>query len=259
MSDLRQYLSAVDVMARLSLKADSQRYFLGYAWWVLEPLLWVGVFYLVFAVLLPGGRGNFLEFLLVGKLTFVWFSKSVSQCANSLMVNRGLIGNLDLPKWLFPLAICHEGLFKQIAVFALLFFALLMLQVPVSWTWLWVLPIALIQYLFIVSVGLLAAVLICIRQDFNLIVQIGLVFLMFVSGVFWDVAQIPDPNTRALLFQFNPMASVVDLYRHVLLEGSPPELERIMMLLGKGLGLTVAMMLIYRRATRWISFRVVTQ
>ena len=45
---LKQTLTLMDVMARLSLKADAQRYFLGYLWWILEPLLWVAVFYLVF-------------------------------------------------------------------------------------------------------------------------------------------------------------------------------------------------------------------
>ena len=63
----------MNAMATLSLKADAQRYFFGYLWWILEPLLWVGVFYLVFEVLLGTGRADFLVFLAVGKLTFIWF------------------------------------------------------------------------------------------------------------------------------------------------------------------------------------------
>ena len=81
-----QSLTLMNAMATLSLKADAQRYFFGYLWWILEPLLWVGVFYLVFEVFLGTGRADFLVFLAVGKLTFIWFSKSVSQAANSLML-----------------------------------------------------------------------------------------------------------------------------------------------------------------------------
>ena len=62
---LKQTLTLMDVMARLSLKADAQRYFLGYLWWILEPLLWVAVFYLVFEVFLGSGRADFLMFLAV--------------------------------------------------------------------------------------------------------------------------------------------------------------------------------------------------
>jgi len=126
----------MNAMATLSLKADAQRYFFGYLWWVLEPLLWVGVFYLVFEILLGTGRTDFLVFLAVGKLTFIWFSKTVSQSANSLLANRGLIGKMDAPKWLFPLAICHEGLYKQLAVFALLIVLLLFKAYTPSVVWL---------------------------------------------------------------------------------------------------------------------------
>ena len=53
----------MNAMAGLSLQADAQRYFTGYLWWILEPLLWVEVFYLVFEVFLGGGRADFLMFL----------------------------------------------------------------------------------------------------------------------------------------------------------------------------------------------------
>ena len=38
---LSQYFRLIDIMARMALRADATRFFLGYIWWVLEPLLWV--------------------------------------------------------------------------------------------------------------------------------------------------------------------------------------------------------------------------
>ena len=73
-----QYLRLADTMARMSLRAEASRYFLGYIWWILEPMLWVAVFYVVFEVLLQAGRADFLVFLMCGKLAFIWFSKSVN-------------------------------------------------------------------------------------------------------------------------------------------------------------------------------------
>ena len=96
-------------MARMALRADAARYFLGYLWWVLEPLLFVGVFYVVFEVILHSGRADFLVFLMCGKLVFIWFSKSVNQAANSITANKGLIGRINVTKTLFPLAVIQEG------------------------------------------------------------------------------------------------------------------------------------------------------
>ena len=81
--NLTQYFSLVDTMARMSLKADASRYFFGYIWWLLEPLLFVLVFYVVFELILQNRKEDFLVFLMVGKLTFIWrgcTSSWVSSC-----------------------------------------------------------------------------------------------------------------------------------------------------------------------------------
>ena len=246
-------------MATLSLKADAQRYFLGYLWWMLEPLLWVGVFYLVFAVLLGSGRADFLMFLAVGKLTFIWFSKSVSQSANSLFNALGLIGKMDAPKWLFPLAVCHEGLFKQVAVFALLMMLLLFNGYTPSLSWLWLAPLVVTQYLLIMGCGMLAALLVCVRRDFQLLVQLGLVFLLFISGIFWDIHSIGNTALRENLLLVNPMASLIDLYRTVLMEGSAPALGQWLIVLAESVAILAATIWAYRVLHYWIARRVVIQ
>ena len=256
---LKQTLTLMDVMARLSLKADAQRYFLGYLWWILEPLLWVAVFYLVFEVFLGSGRADFLMFLAVGKLTFIWFSKSVNQAANSLIAGRGLIGNTDSPKWLFPWAVCHEGLYKQVAVFAVLVVMLLYKGYEPTLQWLWIAPIAITQYVLILGCAMVAALLVCVRQDFQLIVQLGTVFLLFMSGIFWDIDSIGNAALRENLLLVNPVAPLIDLYRTVLMGGIAPALGQWLIVLAESLAILALMSLAYKALHYWIARRVVTQ
>lgn len=256
---ISQSFTLMNAMATLSLKADAQRYFFGYLWWILEPLLWVGVFYLVFEVLLGTGQADFLVFLAVGKLTFIWFSKSVSQSANSLLGSRGLIGKMDAPKWLFPLAVCHEGLYKQVAVFALLIVMLLYKGYAPSAAWLWLVPLAITQYLLIVGCGMLAALLVCMRQDFQLLVQLGMVFLLFMSGIFWDIDSIGNAALRENLLLVNPLASLIDLYRTVLMDGSAPLLTQWLTVLVESVVILAVLVWAYRALHYWIARRVVTQ
>lgn len=256
---LQRSLTLMDAMARLSLKADAQRYFFGYLWWILEPLLWVAVFYLVFEVFLGTDRADFLVFLAVGKLTFIWFSKSVNQSANSLMSSRGLIGNMDIPKWLFPFAVCHEGLYKQIAVFAMLFILLLLSGYAPSVSWWWLLPLAAIQYVLILGAGMLAALLVCVRRDFQVLVQLGMVFLLFMSGVFWDIDAIQNPTLREQLLIVNPLTALLDMYRDVLMHGVPPNLGQLATLVVESVLLLLAVLWLFRKLHYWIARRVVTR
>ena len=44
-------------------------------------------------------------FLVIGKFAFIWFSKTVNYAANDMVNNAGLIGRMDMPKTLFPVAV----------------------------------------------------------------------------------------------------------------------------------------------------------
>ena len=170
---LTQYLRLVDVQARMMLKKDAARLRLGYLWWVLEPLLWVGVFYLVFNTILDSaGRSgiDFLVFLTCGKFAFIWFSRTVTQASGSVVANSSLVSKVDLPKTLFPMAAVQESLYRQSTVYALMFAMLIACGYPPTWSWLWLLPILATYYLMIVACSLAGAYLVCLVQWSGLLI-----------------------------------------------------------------------------------------
>lgn len=255
---LRHYLSLIDDIARMALKADAARFYFGYLWWLIEPLLYVAVFYVVFDVLLGSKRADFLAFLMCGKLTFIWFSKSVIQASRSIVASKGLIGKIDLPKSLFPLASVQEGLYRQLAVFALLLTYLMAQGYAVSPGWLWILPVLLVQYLLIVLASLIGAYLVCLVFDFTLIIGLAMTFLLFTSGIFWDVRALPDPQMAEWVLTLNPLAFLIDAYRQVLMHGNVPDLVHLAVL-----GLVIAVLalltlLVYRRNSQFLALRVIT-
>jgi lipopolysaccharide transport system permease protein len=220
---LKQYFKLVDVQARLGLKADAAKFYLGYIWWVLEPLLFVAIFYLVFDVIMDSGRSDFLVFLMCGKLPFVWFTKSVNTASGSIVGSASLIGKIDVPKTMFPMVLVQEGLYRQVTVFGILLFVLLANGYTPSWVWLWFLPVALLQYVMIVGCSFIGAVLVCFVRDFSMIIQLGMIFLMFTSGVFWDARSLASAQMTEAILTYNPMAFVLDAYRQVLMYHTAPD------------------------------------
>ena len=255
---LKQYFLLVHVQARMALKADASKYFLGYIWWILEPLLFVGVFYVVFNVILDSRREDFLVFLMCGKLPFVWFSKSVTQASNGIVTNAGLIGRIDIPKSLFPMAIIQEGVYKQVAVFALLIVVLIMYDYQPGVVWLWLLPIVIVNYLMIIGFAFLGSMLVCFMRDFSMLISLGMIFLMFTSGIFWDVRALPDPYMTDLVLALNPVAFILDAYRQVLMENTPPDLAQLAAL-ALGSAILIWLMLgLLNRASKWLALKTLT-
>ena len=223
----KQYFTLVDTMARLSLQAEARRFYFGFWWWLIEPLLYVAVFYTVFYQLLGNRTPDFLMFLVVGKFTFIWFSKTVNYAANSLVSNAGLIGRMDMPKTLFPMAVILECSYRQLAVFALMAVFLVLDGHPPTCHWLWVLPLMAVEGLLIVVCGLVASVLVCIKRDFALLISLGMLFLLFMSGVFWDLNDIAGDDTRQALLLWNPVAFLLDGFRQALLWQQAPDLQHL--------------------------------
>ena len=255
---LTQYFQLVDVRARMALRADAARDLLGYLWWILEPLLFVGVFYVVFNIILESGRADFLVFLMCGKLAFVWFSKSVSAASNSIVSAYGLVAQLNIPKSLFPIAVVQESLYKQISVFLLLFGVLWAYDYPVTFNWIWMIPIIFVNYLMIVACSLIGACLVCFVRDFSKVITLGMTFLLFTSGIFWDVNAIGDPHKTELVLALNPIAFMLNAYRQVLMFDTVPDLAHLAQICLWSIVLIIVVLALMRRYSQYLALKVLT-
>ena len=245
-------------MAIMALRADASKYFLGYVWWVLEPLLYVGVFYVVFNVILKSRTEDFLLFLMCGKLAFIWFSKSVVQASGGIVAAKGLIGKINAPKTLFPLALVQEGLYRQAAVFSLLFLVLYAYGHTPSLTWIWLLPLLLVNYLMIVACAFVGACLVCMVRDFGLVISLGMTFLLFTSGIFWDVNELADPQMSQLVLTVNPVAFILDCYRQILMYQTAPDALHLALVGAVFAALIVVMSIVMRRGSQFLALKALS-
>ena len=94
------------------LRAEARQYYIKYLWWVLEPILEMMVFYVVFGLLLSRGGPDFIQFLLIGLIVWKWFGTTVQHCGNSLMGAKVLINQTPLPKIIFPTVFILTDTFK---------------------------------------------------------------------------------------------------------------------------------------------------
>ncbi|MCP4843125.1 MAG: ABC transporter permease, partial [Halieaceae bacterium] len=200
---------------------------------------------------------DFLPFLMVGKLSFVWFSKSITQASNSIVAGKGLVGKINVPKTLFPMAMVHEGLYRQAAVFLMMFLYVLIDGYSVTSAWFYLLPVMVVNYVMIIACALVGACAVCMARDFTPLIGLGMMFLMFTSGVFWDVRDL-DPAKAEMVLALNPLAFMLDAYRQILLSGMPPDMGHLLSI-GAGFGaLLCVMLLVMRRASHYLALKALT-
>ena len=241
----------------MTLRADAAMFILGYLWWILEPLLFVAIFYLVFGFILGSPRADFLTFLVVGKLPFQWFSGGVNTAASSIVGGQALIAQAHIPKSLLVLSRVQQSTYKQLAIFALMFVYVLAQGVEVTRYWWWLPIIALIQYLLIAAISIIGAVMVCWARDFTKVIQLFTIAMMFASGIFWDVRAL-SPDAQWWILTLNPLAFLLDAYRQVMLYGSAVDYVHLLTL---GVVCSVVLIVVIawtRRVETWLAMQVLS-
>lgn len=203
------------------LRSELARAYLGVAWWVAEPILYMAVFYVVFAHLLERGGPGFVPLLLTGLVVWRWFDGSVRGGMNALLQNKALMQQVYVPKLIFPLILTLTNTFKFLIVFALLLVFLLIYGVRPTLAWTALPLLMAVEFLFLFAGSALTAILVPLVPDSRVIINNLMTLMLFMSGIFFRVDTLPDPWQNLLLI--NPMATLIDAFRKVLLDGAWPD------------------------------------
>ena len=229
-----------------NLKSEVSKTYLGYLWWLLEPVLFVTALYVVFNRFLQLRTEDFLLFLVCGMIPFMWFSKSILQASSSIMAGKGLIGQVAIPKAFFPLLTVCQDFVKQLLVFIAMLIFVLAMGKGMTIHWLGLVPIIMVQISLIVAVALFVSSIVPVFPDFKFLISTGLTILMWCSGIFYDYEAVLKPEHRAI-FQMNPMANLIKNYRDVLIHGQFPDWSSLLGIAMFSIVLCAVMLLVLRR------------
>jgi lipopolysaccharide transport system permease protein len=221
----RRYIELITYRAFADFRSEVSRMYLGVLWWVLEPMMYVSVFYLVFGVGFRQSSPIYVPFLLCGLIVWKWFDSTVRTASGTIAQSVGIMSQVYLPKMVFPLITVVTNCLKFLIILVVFLIFLHIYGIAAQASWLWVLALIPLQLVFVASVALLAAGLVPVLPDIGHAINYGMTFLFFASGIFFNVADM-SPGAQHILW-FNPALQLIELYRSVLLYGTGPSLEAV--------------------------------
>lgn len=215
-----RYWNIILYRAYAELKAEAQLNYMGYVWWLLEPLLNTVLFYVILVTVLEQSTVGAISFLLVGAITWQWFSASILNAANSIFDAGGMLKYIYLPKIVLPLISVLISAWKFAFLFALL----------LVWVWISGYPVtiayAALPLLLLLELGVLLVVSLPLAAtmpyfpDARIAVDAVLRSVMLISGILFPIEKVPAAYQG--LFYINPMAILIEAFRSILLHGHWP-------------------------------------
>lgn len=208
-------------MIYTSFKTRYKRSYLGVVWSLLNPLLHMIVFVIVFSQVFRFDIPHYPLYILTGNMIFVFFSSSTSEAMMQMLASAEMIKRVYLPKTIYVLAGIGINGINLILTFIPFLAIALIDKLQFNWTVLLIFPALIFITMFVVGMSLIVATITPYLHDFSQIWSVILTLWTYLTPLFYPVSIIPE---RALpFFKLNPMYIYVTLFRDPLLYQKVPE------------------------------------
>ncbi len=211
-----------------TVRARYQQSLLGGIWAILQPVALVIVFTVIFTRFLSVDTGGipYVVFSYTAMVPWTLFSTSVNDMLDSLVINMNLVSKIYFPREILPFAAQLARLLDFSIAGVMLLVLIVIYRVPVSPTGVLFLPlIFVIQLLLGVGLGLMGAALNVFYRDIRHMFGLGLQLWLYATPIIYPVNMVPE--RFRLFYYLNPMVSVIESYRSILLRGGLPVPELV--------------------------------
>ena len=232
--ELWRYRELARELVVRDLKLRYKSSVLGYLWSLLNPLLLMVVFTLVFTVMLPNvSVADYPVFVLCGLLPWNFFAASTTTSVNSVLSHANLIKKVYFPREILPISnVLANGVNFALSL-VVLFAAILLSGRQIRWVAVYLPAVMLVQLLFTLGIAFVLSTVNVYYRDTSVIMDVLMQAWFFVTPVFYPIDVLPEAvhlfgqvaHLRRLVYIVNPMASIVATYRSILygqVGGGPP-------------------------------------
>lgn len=218
---VRQYKFLIKQLVSRDFKVKYKRSVLGVFWSFLNPLLTMIVQYFIFSTLFQSDIEYYPAYLLIGIVSFNFFSEACGMGLTSILGNAGLITKVYMPKYIYPLTRVMSSTVNL--VISLIPLVLVSLLTGVHFKKSAVLALYFLACLIVFSLGmvlLLSAAMVFFR-DMQFLWNVISMLWMYATPLFYPESIIPE-NLRFVL-KLNPMYHFIKSERTCILGGVSPD------------------------------------
>ena len=203
---------------------------LGVLWSIVEPLLMLGVLFLVFSTMFKTEIENFPIYLLLGLVTYNFYKNATNIALASLSNRSSLITQIYFPRSIPAISSCITASIMLLVELSILgvFMAVLGFTPPI--TIIYLIPIYILGFVFVIGLSLGLSVLNVKFKDIEFIWGIILHAGFFLTPIFYRFDFLPQYVRDILML--SPVVQLVTMTHHVAIYGTLPSINSILYTIG---------------------------
>jgi ABC-type polysaccharide/polyol phosphate export permease len=250
--DLYRYRELFLNLFKRELRVRYRGSVLGLAWTLINPLVLMFAYWLLFSVLIRAvSIEHYPLFLLSGLLVWLFFQSAVMMSCSSLLGHANLVKQVRLPRQLFPVSVVASNLFTTLVMLVLVL-PLNLLIVPETRTTFWAaLPLFVPLAALVTGFAIVLASATVMFRDVEHLIGSVLFPWFILTPIFYPWNQMPGINTHPkisdALYYGNVVAPCVTAIRDPLFFGQLPHLSDVVYMFGVAIAALAIAALVFRR------------
>ncbi|MGV2874589.1 ABC transporter permease [Macrococcus capreoli] len=208
-------------LALYNMKSEYSNHYLGAFWNILQPLLQVLIYYVVFGMGLRGnahvGDINYLLHLITGLFPWIFISQAINGGSNAIHAQLGLVTKMKFPSSVL-LSISYMNNFLNLLFTTVIILILSFANHFVSfYHYFEFIYFIIASYTLIMAINLIMSTLVILIRDTKQMLQNILRMCFFVTPIFWDANNV-GPILKVITL-VNPFAYLIGIYRNAFIVG----------------------------------------
>ena len=207
---------------------------LGQFWYVVSPLVMIFIYTVIFSDFMKM-KMNIIDnsyaysiYLIPGLLAWTAFSTIVMRLNTSFFEKAGLIKKINVPMYSFQIAILLTETFTFVISIILGLGFLFLVHQPITWTFLWLIPVMFIQSIFALGVGVLFSLFTPFFKDMKEVVPIIFQLWFWVTPVIYVKSMIA--HRYPFLLVYNPFFYFAEIYQNIFVYSKAPSIHSLLII-----------------------------
>jgi lipopolysaccharide transport system permease protein len=192
----------------------------GLLWTLLNPVVFMGIYTLVFGVFLNVGTAHYPVFLLSGLVPWSWFQMSISQGTTSIQDGRMYVGKTVFPTEVLVAVPVLSNMINFALSIPLLFLIELAFGIKPGLSLVLLPVIVAIQCTLTIGILLIVATYNVFFRDFQQLVGIAVMFVFYLNPIFYPLDRIPPAIQHYAVF--DPITPLILAYQDLFYRGTWP-------------------------------------
>ncbi len=224
--ELGEYRDLFYFLAWRDIKVMYAQTILGFGWAILQPLIQIVIFTLIFGKVakIPTDGIPYFLFATLAIVPWTYMSSAMTQSSQSLVTGQNILGKVYFPRLIFPLTPILTKMVDFGISLIIILGVMIYYQITPTWNLMYI-PLFIVMMMAVpAGVGLWLASLSIRFRDVRFALQFIIRMLMYTAPIVYSASSIPE--AYRFVYSLNPIVGVIEGFRASLL-GLPMPWEYI--------------------------------